>query len=66
MTELLAQAVAVIVGSIAIATVVRWLLRGSERWGTWRTWFEVGVVLSLVGLVALMAVGFLTAPDPSA
>ena len=58
------QAVAVVLGSVALATVIRGVRRSDPEWGTWRRWFEVATFLTLFGLVGWMVVGFVTAPSP--
>ena len=47
----------VIAAAIAIATVARFV-----RHMSWSSWFELGVWMSLCGLLAFLAIGFVTAP----
>lgn len=55
---------ATILLAVVIATIARFVFRKDAERGTWTRWFEVGVILTFVGLIALLLIGFLTAPTP--
>ena len=50
----------VILAAVVIATIARF-----AQHATWTRWFEMCIALSFCGLIALLFIGFVTAPPGS-